>query len=175
MEDLDRAYVINGDDLRRALAGLSGGTGFVKNPTETAARILDEIAQPLGDAGIRVTESSLASALEGFWVRVRATSGAMGTSNAELANPDEMASALFATLSRMAALREGDVVDAHICCEHSASPDRELNAMGTALAALNHGDWRLAIRALVPLNHRERARVITWLAGRFPVLDELPF
>ncbi len=55
---------------------------------------------------MEVTESSLASALESFQVRVRSSTGGMGTSSAELADADETAKVLYATLSRMAALRE---------------------------------------------------------------------
>ena len=62
-----------------------------------------------------VTESQLATALEEFWVRVRATSGAMGTSRAQIADADETAKSLYATLSRMAALREPHPTDADLC------------------------------------------------------------
>ena len=55
---------------------------------------------------MEVTESSLATALESFQVRVRSTAGGMGTSRAEIADADETAKVLYATLSRMAALSE---------------------------------------------------------------------
>lgn len=42
-EDLDRAYVINGDDLRIALAGLP-----VISPRDVAEYILGKYAAPLG-------------------------------------------------------------------------------------------------------------------------------
>jgi len=45
--DLERAYVINGDDLRIALSGRNGSPPLVPNPRDVAAYILDWIARPL--------------------------------------------------------------------------------------------------------------------------------
>lgn len=46
MADLDRAYVINGDDLRIAL---NSGPALVPNPRDMAEYILAKVAAPLGD------------------------------------------------------------------------------------------------------------------------------
>jgi hypothetical protein len=55
VSDLDRAYVINGDDLRIMLAGDGGAPPLVPNPRDVAEYIVSKIACPLGsgqDAGV---------------------------------------------------------------------------------------------------------------------------
>lgn len=49
MSDLDRAYVINGDDLRIALSGGDGKPPLVPNPRDVAEYIIGKFAAPLGD------------------------------------------------------------------------------------------------------------------------------
>lgn len=188
--DLDRAYVINGDDLRHVLAGMTVWckpqpgqdlahefAATISRPESVARTALAEIEVA---GAVAVSERQLAAALEeDSWVRVRSTAGGMGTSSAPLADAAGFAKSLFAQLSANAAHEsepDPDVVDAHICCEHAEYPDRELHALAAATAALNANDWRLAIRLLCSLPLHERARATVWLADRFPSPpDELPF
>lgn len=55
MSDLDRAYVINGDDLRIELSGGGNSPPIVPNPRDVAEYILSRIARPLDErSGVRV-------------------------------------------------------------------------------------------------------------------------
>lgn len=125
-----------------------------------------------------VTEASLASALEGFYLDIRPPRETM-TIHGQVADADALAASLFATLSRMAALREpepGDVVDAHICCEH-VPDDRELSAMADIVRLMGRPEVEpyAVIRALYPLDGHQLHRVLRWLLARFPAPADLPF
>jgi hypothetical protein len=48
VSDLDRAYVVNGDDLRILLGGGDGKPPLVPNPRDVAEYIVGKIACPLG-------------------------------------------------------------------------------------------------------------------------------
>lgn len=107
---------------------------------------------------MKVTEQQLAAALEDFYVRVRATSSAMGTSSAQLADADETAKAIFAALDRTAALREDDdgpnVIGADHVCEHPIG-DREVQLMVDIL------------RGMAGLDPDAKQRIRTWVDERF--------
>jgi hypothetical protein len=105
--DLDRAYVINGDDLRILLGGGDGKPPLVPNPRDVAEYIVGKIACPLGS-------------------------------------------------------EPGDVVDAHICCEHVPG-DPELAAMAALLPALP---------LVSKLGHDAGERVMEWARRR--ACDGLP-
>ena len=117
MQDLDRAYVINGSDLRIELGGSNGRPPLVPNPRDVAEYLIDRIARPLG---------------------------------AEL--PEVRPGGVC--------VQPGDVVDAHVCCEHVAA-DPELAAMAAVLAALER------------LRPDECSRVLDWARRRLPL--EPPF
>jgi len=82
---------------------------------------------------MEVTESSLASALESFRLGIRATGG--GRVSGEVYDPDEVAKVLYATLDRMAALRETHptgprLADAELCarCGNQFKPGQVCDA-----------------------------------------------
>ena len=156
MEDLDRAYVINGDDLRIALAGMNGKWPSVANPRTMAGDIIDAIAQPLDKVAGRVTREQLARALEDFRLPVFYHGETLN--GASVADADGVAQALYAALGRMAALREpdADVVEAHVCCEH-ADTDPELAAMAALLPA---------VPLLQRLGYDARVRLLEWYGRR---------
>lgn len=125
-----------------------------------------------------VTEASLASALEGFYLEIR-PDGRRDAIHGQVADADALAASVFATLSRMAALREpepGDVVDAHICCEH-VPDDRELSAMADIVRLMGRAEVEpyAVVRALYPLDGQQLHRVLRWLLARFPDPAILPF
>lgn len=131
---------------------------------------------------MHVTESQLAGVLERFYVTVESGGGDgrgnLLTARGPVADADETAEALFAALSRMAALRvpPGTVVDAHICCDHA--DDRELSAMADIkrLMEAAPADGHAVIRALYPLDGPAMLRVVRWLLARFPdAPGDLPF
>lgn len=164
MEDLDRAYVINGDDLRIALAGMNGRWPAVPNPRTMAGDIIDAIAEPLDGHRALIGRARLAERLDGFYLTVMPDSGP--AVNGQVDDPGAVAALVFK--EHAAAVRRGgrpepddDVVDAHICCEHAGTGDRELLAMAAVL------------QALAPLRPDECSRVLDWARRRFAV--EPPF
>lgn len=149
--ELDRAFVINGDDLRVALADDGGHPALVSNPRDVAEYILGRIAQPAGKAGIRVTEGSIASALEGFTLIGRPVTDPGDTVQVDVDDPDAFAKALFAALCRMAALREPDGGQEHPAGERIEITRGELAAL---LAKLRVGteqpeEWKMGPTAML--------------------------
>jgi hypothetical protein len=62
-DDLDRAYVINGDDLRIALSGNEGRPPIVASPRDVAAYVIATIGRPLDDVKTDLKRAELAQAL----------------------------------------------------------------------------------------------------------------
>ena len=168
MESLDRAYVINGDDLRLALGGDGGHPKIVQDPRTVAEYILGKFATPLDTHRGVITQALLERALDGTRMDFHAgglPDGCIGTVD----SPREVAAYLFKKIRQ---LRESDEawgaaqapqeppVDAHVCCEHVAA-DPELAAMAAVLAALGR------------LRPDECSRVLDWARRRFAV--EPPF
>lgn len=153
--ELDRAYVINGDDLHIALAGMNGRWPAVPNPRTMAADILEVIAQPLGTAGVHVTGKQLAAVLDGFCLGVH--SSLDDVTQGLVAAPVHVADAILRRLSANAAHEPcGDVVDASICCDHEHFPDdRELALMAAILAGMKQ------------LDRDAQQRIRNWVDERF--------
>lgn len=184
MEDLDRAYVINGNDLRIALAGMNGKRPSVPNPRTMAGDIIDEIGQPLDGHRALIGRARLAEQLDGFYLTVMPDSGP--AVNGQVDNPGAVAALVFK--EHAAAVKRGDreepsrpepdddVVDAHICCEHIAE-DPEVSAMAriVRLMETNPLDGHAVIRALYPLSGPALPRVLRWFLARFPDPGDLPF
>lgn len=70
-------------------------------------------------------------------------------------DPESMADGLLLALRANAA--HGDVVDAHVCCEHAGVGDRELLAMAALTPALP---------MVSALGHDARERVMDWARRR---------
>lgn len=175
MTDLDRPYVINGDDLRILLAVQHrfriGATfdhgealGQIKDPAKTAADWLakngrlDEMPQP--DAA-RVTVAQLAKALDrDFYATATGPATASGSVWVRLANPSAVAESLLKDITggSLTAVRKdisGDIVDCEITDDTPFSYDQEIQVIGTV------GD------ALSTLDRTAAGRVIRWLADKF--------
>ena len=70
-ESLDRAWVINGEDLRVILEGGAGRPPLVPNPRDVAQFIVTTIGKPLDGAGVRVTREQVEAALAGVRAAAR--------------------------------------------------------------------------------------------------------
>jgi hypothetical protein len=142
-----------------------------------------------------VTESQLAEVLEGFYVHVRT---ATGTCTAQVTGADETAKAIFAALSRTAALREPHptgprLTDADLCarcgnqflngqvcdaCRESHSyqlaealkPDAPADPEVAAMAAIVAAMDRLDEETIL-LGDDVHERVIRWAMARWNVRD----
>jgi hypothetical protein len=147
--DLDRAYVINGDDLRIALLELAGKA---ITPGDAARNILSEHAQPLVEER-DITRERLADALQSFYLDVNCQ-GAV--KHGHVVNANEVAAVLIAQLSANRAHEDADI------CDH-LPVDPEVAAMA-ALAP--------ALAALKRLKHDEAMRVMRWATDR--ATDSLP-
>lgn len=170
MSDLDRAYVINGDDLRHALGSVNTGN----SPRAEAERILRQIEVTGATA---VSEKQLAGALDHFRLGIHSDKGGgdgrgnLLVTQGTVADPEIVAQVLYAQLSANAAHEnEQDPwaeapVDAHICCEHvlgSLASD-ELDVMDKIAGLLRHR------------SERSRRRVLNWAKDFLLDLAEPPF
>lgn len=104
-----------------------------------------------------VTEEELSNALSRTRLGIEQVEEWKLGPTAVPSRPDDLANAL---LMKIRTARD-DVVDAHICCEHAGTGDRELLAMAAVL------------QALAPLRPDECSRVLDWARRRFAV--EPPF
>lgn len=80
-------------------------------------------------------------------------------------NPRDVAAYIVGTIGKPLGAEpedRGDLVDAHICCEHAGTADPELTAMAAILAAM------------VPLDSLSIRRVMRWAWSRY-LHDEPPF
>ena len=141
--DLDRAYVINGDDLRIALTGADGSGPLVPNPRDVAEFILGRIEVR---GAVTVSRKQLTSAFARPSVRIAIDkfSARDGDDYTEghVRYPQVAADQIIAALREIGPWAEdGDVVDAHICCEHADGPgpfsDPEIVAIAAILAAMD--------------------------------------
>lgn len=138
--DLDRAYVINGDDLRIALGKHAGRLAL---PEQVARVVLKEVARPLegGQPGVYpvvpVSEPMLADALQA----------------AGVGSPVTTAETVFARLDeRWRATLAGPPVPLPA---PEDEPDAELAAMAVIVSALD------------ALDDAEVARVLRWARDRY--------
>ena len=157
--DLDRAYVINGDDLRIALTR----TMTLGDPHERAARILGEI-EVRGATVVSRAQLTSAFARPSVRIAIDKFSARDGDDYTEghVRYPQVAADQIVAALREISPLAgDGDVVDAHVCCEHADGPgpfsDDELAAMAALLPALP---------LVSKLSHDARARVMDWATRR---------
>ena len=144
--DIDRAYVINGDNLRIELGGSNGRPPLVPNPHDVAEYLIDRIARPA------LTRAQLAKALDHQWVHAENRDG---MHHAQIANADSVAREVWEKLVDQPKAA-ADVAGAHVCCEHAGTvpgpfPDPELSAMAVVGA----------------LDEDARARVLYYLARRY--------
>ena len=151
--DLDRAYVINGDDLRIALKGINVPPNVVVNSHEAARHILGEIEVR---GAVTVSREQLARALDHLWVYAK---NREGTYHGQIIGPGQVADDLWENLAAVQAAP--DVVDAHICCEHADGPGPFSDPEVAAMAALAP-----ALAALRRLRYDEAMRVMRWATDR---------
>lgn len=171
---LDREYLVSGTRMAQAAVAVTRKRGG--EPVRAHDWVRDVLreagAVPAGEGG-QWTTSQIAGALEGFHVQIRTMFGLM---RGEVAEPDDAAADLHATLTRMAALREsGDAVvleesitsgtplqTAEDEAAAIATCDPELNAMLTVAACLEGLSGYVV-----------RKRVLDYITSRF--VTEPPF
>ena len=155
--DLDRAYVINGDDLRIALGrcawwfrddGKREYIGTLKFPEEVADCVLTDVAKPLN--GTPVTVEQLA---EWFREREFATTGHMGDSTGMAARPELLAVCILEDITGQAHPMPGEAEIAE--SEPASLEDPELIAM------------QKISDALADLDDRAAGRVLAWACSKF--------
>jgi hypothetical protein len=123
---------------------------------------------------MEVTRDQLAKALDHQWVYAK---NREGTHHAQIDASHSLVSELWGKLADQQPEPEpGDVVDAHICCEHIAE-DPEVSAMARILRLMEARpfDPHAVIRALYPLDGPALPRVLRWFLARFPDPGDPPF
>ena len=121
--DLDQPYILNGDDLRLALAGTEGRPPLVPNPGDVAAYILGRIAKPYGGPPVpvgcvSVTESHVREALDGQWVFAENRDG---THHAQIRDSASVAREVFGKLRDISSAGQGETPGGVIRVEQLAA------------------------------------------------------
>lgn len=147
--DLDRAYVINGDDLRIALASPDAKPFLVGSPREMAEHIL---RTALVRDVVIVSHGQLARALDGVTVWCKPDGGQAPdhTFAGKITNAEAVARRVLGVIARPAP-------GCDCMADPAAVADPELTAMTVAVACLE------------PLDMEAQARVMHWLLDRFHV------
>lgn len=169
--ELDRGYIVNGDDLRIALAEMNGKP-FA--PRDAAGQILSQIGQPLDEHRAFITQTQLTGRLDRFRLTVIDSQGGSPV-NGEVDDPRAVAGEIFAAHAASLAHREpqpdsdpwapGTVVDAHIHCDHAP-----VSLASGELAALD----KIA-ELLRPYPQRTVKRVLAWATDYLTDFDNPPF
>jgi hypothetical protein len=152
--EFDRAYVINGDDLRIALLDLAGKP---ITPGDAARNILSEHAQPLDETGL-ISQAQLAAIFHGFYLDV---SHGGSIVKGIVRDPGKVADVVFREWSASRAHEPRDpwapddeVVDAHIHCEHAPA--------SRAACELGQADQIVTILGRMPDRHVKRVMRFVW-------------
>lgn len=161
--DLDRAYVVNGDDLRIALAELAGKPS---TPGDAAEYVLN--AAKVRDVVI-VSHGQLARALDGVTVWCEPDGGQAPdhTFAGKITNAEAVARRVLGVIARPDPWAPDDVVvDAHIHCDHvldGGPASDELEAMDKIAALLR------------TRSDRAVKRILAWALDRLTDIGEPPF
>lgn len=161
--ELDRAYVINGDDLRIALSEAQASVPNMDS-RESAEHILGKIA--VAGAAV-VSRAQLSRALEGLTLWVAPVDGQDTSANfaSTLINPAATAQQILTSLGQLPCEAAEPVVDAHIHCEHvlDGPASDELEAMDKIAALLR------------TRSDRAVKRILAWSLDRLTDIGEPPF
>jgi hypothetical protein len=156
--DLERAYVINGDDLRIVLSGRNGSPPLVPNPRDVAAYILETIARPLDavPGGVNIiTREQLAAALDGLEFAADLTGVELppgAWAGAKIRYPGDFAEEVLAALGT----GPDEAADADARPGRAVTADPEVSFLAGVVKALDEmGDFAVA-------------RVMAYLSDRYP-------
>ena len=101
-DDIDRAYIINGDDLRIVLEGDGPAPPLVPNPRDIAEYIIGSIARPYPiELPPAVTRDELAKALDAAAGGVWSVTGSDGETYGKLRYPDRFAECVLDLLHKL--------------------------------------------------------------------------
>lgn len=155
--DLDRAYIINGDDLRIALSGAEGRPPLVPNPEDVARYILGYIAKPLDDSRFPISRADLVTRL-GF---------ALAEAKVTL-TPHELAARLVADIETQTCPCRGP--ESECGCLQDEDAPASVAAPASALPGEDRETDLLtyACRALIALDDADAVqRIVDYLYERF--------